>query len=273
MSNTGAYAGNLSVFSIASASQLDYLQNANLNLTEQQQEGSSIAYLGGNTQGVKMGGELSCSLFSDQSTAIRVSHLDVSAADLGSVDLLSPNILYGLDLSLDYTHGMNPGIGELWQFPVIADRRFSGSLRLAMMTDDAPDLLVDLLSGTYADKNKLFSFTINGVEFEVPMRMTGATIPIQKEGMLEYTIPLADRSGRSGVTVKPTGTTSLIEKAFNSASTALAFAFRPKVHPSLNFAGNMLIKSFRMSIQDASLVPVNLTYACQGTWTGTATVS
>lgn len=273
MSETTAYAGNLSVFSVGGNSQLDYLQNANIRFTETQVEGAAASKFGGNSQGVKMQGEITFSVFSDQATDNRVSHLDVSAADLGSVDLLSPNILNDLQFSVDYTHGMNPSIGDLWAFPVIVDRRFAASLRCAMMTDDAPDLLVDFMSGTYADKNKTLGFTINSVGVECPMRVTDASMAIAQQQMLEYNLSLADRSGRSGVTILPSGTTSLLEKALNQSRTALAFSFRPKAHPSMNFSGNMIVRRVSLGISDNVLIPISYTYATQGTVTGAPTVS
>lgn len=273
MAETTSYAGVLSVCSIGGNSQLEFLQNANYRFTEAQQEGAPASRFGGNTQGVKMSGEISFSLFSDQATDIRVSHLDLSAATLASLDLLSPQILSSLELNVDYTHQMNPGVGDLWAYPVVADGRFSGSLRLAHMTDTAAGPLIDFMSNTYADKNKVLAFTINSVGFSVPFRMTDAGIPVTKDGLIEYTLALADRSARSGVTVLPSGTTSLLEKAFNQPRTALAFAFRPKAHPSQNFAGNMVIKSVRLGINDGNLVPIQYVYATQGTVTGAATSS
>lgn len=273
MSETTSYAGTLAVASIGGNSMLEFIESANYRFTEAQQNGAPASRFGGNMQGLKMNGEITFSLFSDQSTDIRVSHLDLTAADIGSVDLLDPNILFGLDYNFDCSQKMNPGTGQLWSVPVVTDGLFTGALRLAMMTDAATALITDFFSGTYADKNKTLTFTLNSVSFSVPIRVGDIGLPVTKDGLLEYSVALGDRSARSGVTILPSGTATLLAASLNAPRTALAFVFRPKVHPSNQISGNMILKSMRFSVNDGALVPIQYTYATQGTIAGAATAS
>jgi hypothetical protein len=273
MAETTSYAGTLAVASIGGNSMLEFIESANYRFTEAQQQGAPASRFGGNMQGLKMNGEISFSLFSDQTTDIRVSHLDLTAADIGSVDLLDPNILFGFDYNWDVSQKMNPGTGQLWSFPVVTDGLFTGSLRLAMMTNAAAAFVADFMGGTYANKNGTFTFTLNGVSFSIPIRMSDLSLPVSKDGLLEYSVALGDRSARSGVTVLPSGTSGLLAQALNAPRTALAFVFRPKAHPNNEFSGNMILKSMRFSVNDGALVPFKYTYATQGTIAGAATAS
>lgn len=268
---TQGYAGALSVLSIGGNSQLEFIKNANFSWSDAPEEGAPASRFGGNTQGTKKSGKLSYSLFSDTSTAdTRVSHLDLSAAAYGSspVSLISPNILSSLKVGVKFTHKMNPGTGELWAYPVVVDGHFDASLKLGMGAL-APEILKDFFSATYATQNKVLTFTHNAIAFSIPFRQMGAEVPVAKDGLMEYTMALADRSARAGVTVLPSGTTSLIEKAFNAPKTALAFAFTPASSASVAIAGNMVFESMDFEITDGALTVLNFGFATQGAVTGT----
>lgn len=270
---TQSYAGLLNTFSVGGSSQLEFLENANLTFEDVHEEGAPASRFGGNAQGVKRRGTVSASLFSDSSTAIRVSHLGLSAAALGSVDLLDPNILARLTFGVEYEHKLSPGAGLLWELPVVADGRLSASLELAHDSTEAPALLIALGSGTYGDLNLTLDFTLGGVQIQAPFRLAQGTLPIEKSGLMTYTLTLADRSARSGVTVLPSGTTSLLEKALNAPRTAIAFAFKGKAHPTIEASGNMVYKSMNLEIRDGGLVPVQYEWATQGAVTIAASAS
>lgn len=268
---TQSYAGALNVLSIGGNSQLEFVENANFVFTEAGEEGAPASRFGGNDQGTKMSGKIEYSLFSDLSTDIRVSHLDLSAATWGSVNLLSPNIVSILKVGIQFVHKQNPGAGQLWAYPIVADAKFDGSLKLGMDRAAVPQILIDMFSATYGDKNRVLAATIGGVGLSIPFRQKVATIPVEKDGLQEYTLELADRSARAGVTVLPSGTTSLLEKAINQPKTALAFVFQPNSHPSINISGNMVYESLELMIEDGKLVPTKISFATQGTVAGIAT--
>lgn len=264
---TQGYAGALSVLSIGGASQLEFFKTANYSFDEATEDGAPGSRFGGNTQGLKKSGRITVALMSDTSTAdTRVSHLDLSAAAFGSspASLLSPNILTTLKVGVKMTHKPNPGAGELWAFPVVVDGHIDGSLKLGMGAL-APEILKDFFSATYATQNKVLTFTMNSINFSFPFRQVGADVPVAKDGLMEYTMSLMDRSARSGVTVLPSGTTSLIEKALNAPKTALAFAFTPAASNSVALSGNMVFESFDMQIDNGALVMANYSFLTQGT--------
>jgi hypothetical protein len=165
-------------------------------------------------------------------------------------------------------HQMNPGAGTLWEYPLVADAKLSASLDLTMESGTIPQILVDMFSATYANLNKTLDFTIGGVQIQVPFRMSEAVIPVEKGGLMRYSLTLADRSARSGVTVLPSGTTTLLEKALNAPKTALAFAFTPTSPNNIAMSGNMVFESVDFTIEDGRLVPINYAFLTQGTVTG-----
>lgn len=267
---TESYAGNLSVLSIGGSSQLEFVENANFSFSETPVKGAPASRFGGNVQGTKLAGKIEYSLWDDLAggEVVRVSHLDLSAATWGSVNLLSPNIVSSLRLGVKFQHKMNPGLGQRWVYPIVADGEFDGSLKLGMDRAAVPQILIDMFSATYGDRNRVLAFTINSVGFSVPMRQMEATIPVVKDGLQEYTLSLADRSARSGITVLPIGTTSLIQKAINAPKTALAFVFQPHATPTITIGGNMVWESMELAIEDGALIPTKVSFATQGTVTG-----
>lgn len=265
---TNGYSGTLNTFSIGGNSQLEFFENATLTFNEDHQEGAPVSRFGGNSQGVKKNGQIDVSLFSDSSTDIRVSHLGLSAAALGSVDLLAYGGVANLSLNIDYQHRMKPGAGELWAYPIVTDAIISATMEVGWDTSDAPALVHDFLGATYANMNKVLAFTVAGTEFEIPFRMRSLGIPVEKAGLKIYTLELADRSARSGVTVKPTGTTSILQKAFNAPKTALAFAFQPDSAATEAITGDMVFRSLRMDVRDGALVPIQYGFSTQGAVTG-----
>jgi len=263
------YSGTLQTFSVAGGSQLEFVRDAEITVNDAQVEGAPASRFGGNTQGVKRAATISGTLMTDSSTDIRVSHLNVSAATLGAVNLLSPNVLNSLTLGINMTHQMKAGVGQLWQTPVVSDGSFDTSLTLDFDGTAVPQLLVDMFSATYANLNKTLDFTVNGVQIQIPFRMREASIPVGKGEKQIYTLGLADRSARSGVTVLPSGTTSLLEKALNQPKTAIAFAFQGASTFNISMSGNMVWSRYQLQIQDSGLVLASASWLSYGTVTGT----
>jgi hypothetical protein len=266
--------GTLNTFSVGGNAQLEYLENATMSIDANIQEGASVLYGGSNVQETKRSGRIDCSLFSDVSTGIRVSHLDLSAASLvrtgpTTVNLLSPNILSSLEFNIRMSHQMKAGIGEKFAYPVVTGRTFSASMDLDIETTAGPTLLVDMLSTTYAHRDHTLSFTVNGVVIALPVRIVNAGIPFEHAGKQRFTLQLGDRSGISGSTITPSGTTSLLEKALNAYKTALAFSFQGASAASIALSGNMVWDSYSLRIQDGQLVPSSMSFQTQGTVTGT----
>jgi hypothetical protein len=263
------YSGTLQTFSIAGGSQLEFVRDAEISIPETQAEGAPASRFGGNTQGLKRGAMISGTLMSDSSTDIRVSHLNVSAGTLGAVNLLSPNILNSLTLGINMTHQPKAGVGQLWQTLVVADGLFDASLTLDFDGTAAPALLVDMFSGTYANLNKVLDFTVGGVQIQIPFRMREASIPVGKGEKQTYTLGLSDRSARSGVTVLPSGTSSLLEKAINQPKSSIAFAFQGAGASNISISGNMVWQRYQLQIQDSGLVLATASWLSFGTVTGT----
>lgn len=268
-----SYAGVLHTFSVGGSSQLEFLDSAELTFDEITANSAPASRFGGNTQTIGKNGRIRASLKSDRSTAIRVSHLDLSAASLGSVNLLSPNILGSLTFNIGYEHIMTPSTGDLWDIPEVADGNLSATLLLTIDTTATPGPLLAFFSDEagYADQNLTLDYTLNAVQYQTPMRITGVSIPVAKAGRQEYTLTLSDRSARSGVTLLPSGTTSLWEKALNDPKTALAFDFRNAALAGIRLQGNMVWASAAMTIEKGGgVVLAEYEWLVQGAVTDTS---
>lgn len=262
--------GKLNTFSVGGAAQLEYLENATLSEESQTVNGASVLYGGELVQETKARARLDCSLFSDLSTGIRISHLDLSAASLGAVNLLSPHIMASLDFNIKMNHVMKAATGLKWEHPQVSGRVFAASLELDIDDASTPDLLLAMFSSTYADRNKTLTFVLNGVSVSMPMRIIGSTQPIEQAGKQKYTMVLGDASGRSGTTVTPSGSTTLLEKAINAYKTVVAFAFQGASTYNIAVSGNMVWDALGLKIEDGLLVPSRMSFLGQGTITGSS---
>ena len=267
--SVSTYSGQLSVFSIGGGSQLEFIETGQVEFNEDHREGAPASRFGGNTQGTKKSCRLTASLFSDSSTDIRVSHLGLSAATLGAVNLLTLGVS-SLTFVNQMKHRMKPGAGELWAYPIVTDGFLTGQVEVGILSASVPQLLLDMFSSTYGDLNKTLDFTIGGVQIQVPLRAGSMNIGIEKDGLQMFSISLDDRSARAGVTVLPSGTTTLLEKSINQPKTALAFSFTGKAATSFNIAGNMVWDRYELQIRDNELVPSSLSFLSQGAWTSTS---
>lgn len=271
MAGPHVWDGELTTFSLGGSAYLELVKDANLAWESATEEGASVLYGGSNIQETKRRGRIECSLFQDVATGVRLSHLDLSLASLGAVNLLSTaNILNSLAINIKCKHQMKGGAGEAWEHPVVTGRDFSATLDLDCDSAAVPQPLVDFFSTTYADRDKTLTFTLNGVAFSLPMRIIGAGMPVEQAGKQHYTLSMGDRSAYSGQTVSPSGTTSLIQKIFNAYKTAITFSFQAAAAKSISATGNAVFDSLSLEINNGILVPTKLVLLTQGTVTGTA---
>lgn len=262
-----AYKGVLNTFSIGGSSQLAFLREAEVSIDPVLVEASSILYPGGNNNETKREISIMADLMSDVTAATdrRDCHLQVSAATLGAVNLLSPQILGDFDFTVEHVIQQSYGTSQAWAVPITVDRMLKASLNLAVDSTAAPALLSAMGSSTYTDRDLILDVTIDGVQIQVPMRAGPAKIPITKDGLIHFTIDLFDRSARSGVTVLPSGTTSLLEKAINSYSTVVAYSFIGAAANAISIAGNMVWKSYNMKVRDREIISVVANWENTGT--------
>ncbi len=266
---TQSYSGVLNTWDMASASQLEFFESANITISPVFVNAAPAARFGQNKNKTKLGGKISVGLWSDAATDQRVSHLQLSAATLGSLNLLSPEIIFSIHLGIRNTIKMQPGAGQLWSYATVMDGEFEGSVKLGMDNSVLPQPVIDSFSSTYADGNKVLAFTIGGTNVSVPFHQGELGLPIEKGGFTEYNLALVDRSARAGVTILPTGTTSLFQKSINDPKTAIGFAFQAYAGAtSPKITGNMVFESVDLDIIDGELVPIKYNFATSGVVSG-----
>jgi hypothetical protein len=69
----------------------------------------------------------------------------------------------------------------------------------------------------------------------------------------------------------PTGTTSLLEKAFNAPGTALAIVATSRATNGISYSGNFVIESARVAINQADAIMTQYRFRSSGAVTATAT--
>lgn len=263
--------GSLATMSVGGSSQLEFFERASFQGNVQTEDGKPVVQTYGRAEEVKLGGQFDIDLFSHASSIV-VSHLNLSALTLGGTSLLGFNRSIGIDLA--YAHQMKGGNGELYEFPQVTGVKASASIELDLDTTIGGILIANFYSATNTDRNKILAFTVGGVGIELPFKMVSCSKPVERDGLQTYTLGLEGRQVLYG-TVMPTapvGTTSLLEKAFNSFRTALAFDWKSSAATGYRLQGNMVYNSVSLKIADAQLVPVNYSFKTQGTITPTNVV-
>jgi hypothetical protein len=258
-----SYSGNLSVFSIDGNSVLEYIENASLRISPTHEESASAARFGSNMRENKRAATVDATILSDVSSGVRLNHLGLTAAKFGSFDLLSPNILRSLTLNLNFVHKMKAGVGELWAYPIVADGSISASAELDIDDSALPDWIKSYYSATQTDRHIDLEFALGGITYKLPMAMGEKVMEIGKGELMTATLSLLDRSGRSGATVLPSGTTTLFHKALNAPKEELEFAFSPLTDKTFDFTGNIVFASASLEITE-SLIRQRYSFALQG---------
>lgn len=265
------YAGNVSVFSVGGVDLICEATNVTYEGSATLVDGSCLTQFDETPQEVKKEGRLSWTNMSTVSGVDRVSHFDLSSLLVdGSSGYLAQ--IRNVNFSQEYQHENIAGIGEEWRRTQIVKRMVTIEVEADCTTDGlAQKIMTDFHSGTYANRDIDFSFTINGYTITLPTRLESVSYSVQRAGLQTLNFTLRGKAPNSGAlfTAPASGTSTILAKSILDPLTALTCNFTPSTD---NFAlsGSFLIENMSIAVQDEELVLESYTYRSIGAVTATA---
>jgi hypothetical protein len=267
-------AADIGTLSIASISLLADFEGVTYTVKETQVDGSSMVATGKSYTGTKLGGTLDIPVLSTQSTPDRVTHLNLTVLTVGGTSYLAD--VLSLKLTLTPNQVKQPSSGSWWQTVQNTKMDISGSVDISLPAGSnyAHDLLTLAHSATGSSRNLVLSFTLNAVTITVPLRLESAQLKAERDGLQMMTLNLSCHAPLSGTfPTAPTGTSSLLEKAFNSWAAEFAFAFNTSATAARGAAisGNCIFGPTTIEVTDEGLAKTTYQFHTTGTVTEVAT--
>jgi hypothetical protein len=270
--------GDLAVFSIGGASQIDYLPDVDLTFDPTMDDASAILSGGERNEVTKKGATIAATLLSDATGASRVSNIDLSALLIGGTDYIS--YVRGGNFRLTIPNTESGSVKDLWKTPqpLPNRRQVAVTVKLqvpaASATANALRAIGAINVGNREANQVAFSMTLGGVTITLAMTIASVSNPQRVGEMFEMDINLVGRAPVSGTFItSPAGTTTLLEKAINDSKTVLAFVFTP--HNDVGFGysynGNMVVESVEFGWEDEQIVRTAYTYRTAGAVSGANT--
>lgn len=270
--------GDISVFSHNANSLLAYIENVSYETNINTEDGSTIAGLGENACPTKQESWIRTGLFSDSAFGCRVSNLDVSLVQFGS--FAEQAIVRGGSFNGTFTQQETSGVADRWKYPQNTKKNYTASLDLVIPTTSNDILsIVQLAHG--ADATTLddllgdLSITINSVTTKVKMRIVKVEHQFEKAGLQHVRLDFSGASPTPGTAYPetPTGSTTLLEKAFNDFNTPYAIILNGSAvgtGQSVKYTGNYIVRSFGFSFQDGQLIVAEYEFCSVGAVTPAA---
>ncbi|MFZ4483740.1 MAG: hypothetical protein ACOYOL_07155 [Chthoniobacterales bacterium] len=260
---------DVTALSLDGSSILGAFANATLTMPNDLVNAKPASRNGMRNSVAKKSWSLSTELMSVVSGSRKVQHTDISVFTLDGVDYLG---IFNGTLTGTITQVEGSLSGSKWKDPqnTDIDFGFSGKVLVPTATGGAQALLSDAASSTLTDAEMVVSFTLNGIAVTLPMTLASVSLGLQSGGLQEISIELSGNSPDSGAyPTAPTGTSSLLEKAFNSYKTAITFAMTTHATEGGAFSGSAKLKSYSIGMNDGQLVNVQYNYEGSGALTFT----
>jgi hypothetical protein len=261
---------DLSVFSAGGTSLLGDIESVEYTVDETQVDGSKTSRLGKNMNGVKLEGKIRTSLLSTISGTQRVSHLNLTAATLNSVNYLG--LIRNFKFSATYEHQRRAGVGSWFMRNQVTAKHFTASFDLDCEDSIASVLMIAAHSSTYGNREMVLSFTLNSVVITLPTRLKTVAFKTERDGLqvLSITVEGSD-PGTGNYPTAPTTSATLLTKALNDPTTEIAFDLTSKAASGFDVTGTMTWDTMDFEVADDGLVKTNYSWMSYGTVTASAT--
>jgi hypothetical protein len=247
--------GDMTVFSAGGTSLLDSCDGVTLKVLNASSEGKPVSRIGKSPQLVKKSFEISTAAMSNVTGVNRVTNLNLSALTVGATDYLAH--VDGISINGSFDQQEGSARGDLWSKPEVVAKDYSGNLTLLIPTAGLVALQTLAVSNTVADAYSTLSFTINGVATTLPIMFGSYTHIATMDDLQKIEIEYSGRDLLTGAyPTAPTGTSSLLTKAFNDPRNELTFAFTPAAVNATQgaWSGNMTWSSFSYSVNSDDVV-------------------
>lgn len=237
-----------------------------ITIEGQEDEGATATSKANVPETVKKSAMIDCTIIDNVGGSRRLSNLDVSALTIGGTAYVAS--LVSGTLNIGYVQdGDVSGEADLWTWAQnirLGDVSIEGTLKIEGSA--TPNLSILAASATLADTVVDVTLTINSVAVTMPMRISRVSHSIQRDAVQELQVTLKLRDdGDTNIPNAPTGTTSLMEKAFNAYTSALACVVTTDaVGQGITYSGNFVFNSFAVEFANASIVKYNVQLVNQG---------
>lgn len=262
------YTGDISIFSIDSASQLAYFDGVTINLDNADGNTAAITAKGQRASILKTSGMIDVALRGVSAvTSDSTTHLDLTSLALGG---LTFTCFSSTSINISYAKQTVPCAGSRWKMEDNTKLILEAEIKVQCVNGTASTLLAPFGSAAaLADSNATYSLVFNSVTYTIPVLISSAVLTAERDGVQEVTVKLKGRSPDSGnFPSAPTGTTGLLQKAMNAYNTAVAFSFQSITSTNgVAVAGNVKFDSVNFSIEDEQIVSVQYNFRNYGAWT------
>lgn len=256
-----------------SIEQVAYLENVNFDINFDMIEGSSIANPGQNPCVTKQEAMFGVSLFSNSVVACRLSNLDLSAISIGGVNVYA--YMTDLNFTGQFTLKDASGVADRWKVHQVVKKHYTADLDLLIpAASNGIKTIADLFVGSLANIEVVLTFTLTvstgNVVVTIPTKLekwshSGSDADLQK---VKISVVGSAPGIGSTYPTSPTGTTSILENAFNSPNGPLGVPY-PVVLDMGNangvkYSGSFVYKSFGFGVNNGQLVSAKYEFANAG---------
>lgn len=278
MPNVQSFA-DLSVFTLGAASLLAQIKGVQYEFSPENADTSTIKRGAKRRQTVKKGVTITTGLMSTMSgdASLVASNLAVSAMSLGGVSILS--YVRGGSISGSYEVREVSGIADAYRWPQITGKDYEVELNLMLPAagDSQVPNMVRALGPSIHDPDVLdqdltrvtWSMTIDDVTITIPMIVESFEDTIRENQEQELRLRLSGCDpGTGAYPTSPTGTSSLLEAAFNAFNVPIAFVLTTAgAGAGVSYSGNAIVTRFGFSFNDAEITMIDYTFSSRGTVT------
>lgn len=265
----------LGTLTIGGGSVLTDLKDVSMRFSPEHNETKALNSYGKRRQISKMSIGFSVGLYSTISVDdVRVDFFNITALTLGVTDIRCD--LYSFEAEGSFDRKPDPGYCTRWTKNSNKSKDYKATLEVGVSDAGYAALVVASASTVEADRRMDLAATINGI---------GVTIQVTL-GEIQFAIPDADNQ-RVTFTVmgnapsnlatayptSPTGSSTLLEWAFNASKTTKAIVFKSNntAAVGVSVTGNVTVVSFKFGAKDGEVLVSEYELESYGTMTVTAT--
>jgi hypothetical protein len=262
---------DVSVFTLGGTALIATFRGGEVTFTNMDDEGHTATMKANSPQLVKKSVDLKFSLVDNVSGISRVTNLNVSALTIGGTAYVAE--LESGTMTIGYVSQEVDGVGDMFTYTQnirLGDVTLSANLYCPAAA--VPAIVGLGASATASDAVLDVTLTINGVSFTMPMFISSVGHSVERDGpqMIPVTLKLRD-DGDANIPNAPTGTTTMLEKAFNAFKTALTLAFTTKASGGITYAGAFVFSGVTVTFANKAVVGIDFEMANQGAVTATVT--
>lgn len=272
-------AGDLSVFTWDANSLLAILPDVSYEIDIDYGDTSVVGRPGDRQQAVKRGAVIQASIYSTlaSDSGLVASNLAISAFTIGGTSYLAH--VRGGSFKGSFKVRETSGVGDVFKWPQIFGKGYTAEVNLTVPLTGSPNIIRNISSALHdtdlLDQDLVrvaFSITIDGTPITVPMTIKSMKVNWQNQQEVNVTLSLEGNDPSTGdYPTAPTGTSTLLENAFNQYNTSIAMVLTTSavVGDGTSFAFNAIITNFGFSFNDAEIIKTDYTFSSRGNVTPT----